>query len=405
MRVLIIHYGEPSPADPGYRRMRYGHLAAALVKRGHDVVRILPSFAHLGSFQRPPDSSCFASNDEGTVVHVSTPGYSRSIGPGRLWFLRQFSRAITLDLLLAEGIPIPNVVVCGYPPPGLVVAAGQLADIVGAKLLVDVRDIWPDAQEAGLSVAQRRLVSPLSHEIRRRTKHSLHQADGITATSRRYLDWAIARSDQRRLRTSEAFVIGCGPMSEVVVEADPFTFSACFVGSLSRHFDFRFMIEGWTRFVARLPADERGQVRLVVVGDGAQKQLIAADTPISVRFLGHLPTDAARAKIASATVGLAPYASGATMSLPNKIFEYLAEGLFVISTLGGEAAQMLERVGGGVTVDALDASTLSSALKSAYCLRSDLARSRNARKARVRDEYGALPVYDRFVDLIEATAR
>src|SRR4029079_10719922 len=52
------------------------------------------------------------------------------------------------------------------------------------------------------------------------------------------------------------------------------------------------------------------------------------------------PQIAALMRVSSA--GLAPYAAGARMTMPNKPFEYLAGSLPVISSLSGELAGQLE---------------------------------------------------------------
>ena len=103
-------------------------------------------------------------------------------------------------------------------------------------------------------------------------------------------------------------------------------------------------------------------------------------------------------------VGLMPYRDGAPQSLPNKIFEYMAHGVFQVSTLQGEAAQLLSRFAIGKSTPPGDAPSLAAAIVGALgeydC---------EARKQEIRDvfvsRYDADVVYGAFVDHVERLVR
>ena len=67
-----------------------------------------------------------------------------------------------------------------------------------------------------------------------------------------------------------------------------------------------------------------------------------------------------------ASVGLAPYAKSARMSLPNKPFEYFAGGFPVVSSIQGELKQILADNDCGRTYHADSVEELCNALRSLH---------------------------------------
>src|SRR5260370_7964074 len=65
-----------------------------------------------------------------------------------------------------------------------------------------------------------------------------------------------------------------------------------------------------------------------------------------------------------ASIGLAAYSPSAPQGLPNKLFEYMAYGLPVVSSLPGEAEAFLGESRCGITYKAGDAESLVDALLS-----------------------------------------
>jgi glycosyltransferase involved in cell wall biosynthesis len=112
-------------------------------------------------------------------------------------------------------------------------------------------------------------------------------------------------------------------------------------------------------------AGER-RVRIVLAGEGAEKTALlaaAAGLP-NITFLDPLPKRDLASLLAGTQVGLlclAPVAAFAEWTAPNKLPDYLAAGLPVLSNLPGEAARLLSG-GAGETVPAGDGAALAAAL-------------------------------------------
>ena len=81
----------------------------------------------------------------------------------------------------------------------------------------------------------------------------------------------------------------------------------------------------------------------MVCGRGPREQELRSairDLP-QVRYLGWLDAEELTGLMERSDIGLAIYEGGVLQSVPNKPVEYLAGGLSVLTTLGGELSQLL----------------------------------------------------------------
>jgi len=106
-----------------------------------------------------------------------------------------------------------------------------------------------------------------------------------------------------------------------------------------------------------------------------------------------------------ADVGLAPYASKATMSLPNKPFEYFCAGIPVVSSLTGELAELLQTHRCGVSVPPGDSAALARAIR-ALKENPGVREEMGCRAQRLFEaEFHTDRIYPRFVDHLVRVAR
>jgi glycosyltransferase involved in cell wall biosynthesis len=175
------------------------------------------------------------------------------------------------------------------------------------------------------------------------------------------------------------------------------------LGTLSRQFDLATVIAA----ARALEAQNPGRFEWIIGGDGPTAtglKASAADLP-NVHFPGWLDGPELTALLEVASIGLAPYAAGATMSLPNKPFEYAWAGLPVVSSLGGELEALLASHGFGRSYRADDAGALAGHV-SAYHADPVLRQRDGAAGHRLWEaEYDAAATYERMADYLEQVAQ
>jgi glycosyltransferase involved in cell wall biosynthesis len=138
--IWIINQYASTP-DTGMGGRHY-YLAKELAKLGHDVHLIAGSYSHL--LKSPPMVSgtyTFEKIDGFTMVWVEVGAYENAHSKKRAWNWFKFIwKARELPLLIDES---PDVVLASSPQPFTFLAAKYLSKKTGAKLIFEVRDLWP----------------------------------------------------------------------------------------------------------------------------------------------------------------------------------------------------------------------------------------------------------------------
>jgi glycosyltransferase involved in cell wall biosynthesis len=400
LRIWLIHIAERPPTDPGTRPFRYHLLARELLARGHTVTQWVPTLVHATKAFRAPEHRRLDVQPGWEVQLVHAGRYRRHVGLARLMFYRRLAKRFGE---LARAMEPPDLIVCGLPEAGLCLAAAEHARRVGAAVVIDVQDVWPDALLSILPSWARPLARWSTRPIVRATRRAIAAADALTAVSATYLAWGRAFAPDGRRVPDRFFPLAIEPprldetglseararLREAGVRPDLPT--ACYVGILGETNDLATVIDA-----CRL-LESRGArpLQLVICGDGPRAAALRerAQGLRHCHFLGW--SDGARmaAAMGMSSIGLATYRAGAAQSIPNKPLEYLAHGLAVVNSLPGELAAILEGAGAGVQYRPGDASGLADLLD--RLAREDAARREMQARARAlyREQFDSTRVY------------
>lgn len=124
--------------------MVYGHyyLAREWTKLGHRVTIVAASVAHT-RFRQPPTNRAPTAEEEIDGIRylwVRTPAYAPTSNLGRIVNIFAFTGAIWRRCL---PVGRPDVVICSSHYPLAILPAKRLAYRFGARLVFEVRDLWP----------------------------------------------------------------------------------------------------------------------------------------------------------------------------------------------------------------------------------------------------------------------
>jgi glycosyltransferase involved in cell wall biosynthesis len=272
----------------------------------------------------------------------------------------------------------PDVIFAAVPSLELAESAVAFGRAQGIPVIVDARDKWPDVYLNAVPAALRGLLRHTLHGEFSRARRVFRNATGIVGISDGYLDWALSYAGRKRkeldavaplgfpvpdrLSTREIDERGGALRRTLGIGSEQCVIT--FLGMFGLSYDLECVITA-----ARRLRDERrrgdDKICIVLAGTGdseARMRTLAVGLP-NVRFTGWLNQGDAWALLHASRAGLAPYRSDALQSLPNKAFEYMAAGLPIISSLGGELERLLAAEGAGLTYRAGDAESLADALR------------------------------------------
>jgi glycosyltransferase involved in cell wall biosynthesis len=374
---------------------RHYYLARGLVERGHQALVISGSRSHL--YADPP-----AVSRPFTVQHidgirycwVAGTRYKRAISVGRVVNMAAF--AVALEGLPTRRLPRPDAILVSSPSPFPIRVAARWARRFGARLVFEVRDIWPlTLQELGGFSSRHPLVALMqwledyAYRISDSVVSVLPAADrhmvarGMDPAKFRYLPNGIDLNGSH----------GCGDAPERVREAiRPGAFTIGFVGTLGKANVVETLIDA-----ARLLPPDRFQV--VVVGQGSERESLiarAAEAP-NVGFVGPVPKHRVASAIQAFDACYVGYRNNTLYRFgvsPNKLYDYMAAGRPVLFAAAA-ANQPVRDADCGCTVAPEDPTALAEAIRS-LAGRSPGERARLGANARAYVERHH--AYDRLAD-------
>jgi len=398
--IWCTEIGEPLPFEKDARLHRYGLLTRHLASAGHDVVWWTSNFSHAPkAFVVEGDRDYQV--DGVTLRVLQGIGYKRNVSFQRIRHQRHFSRQFFES---AQKLPPPHVILSSLPTIEAACMAVRYAKNRGVPVLIDIADVWPDElvdlAPQPLRWAARLLFKKAYQEMR----FVCTQATGILSICRNYLDYGLSFTGRQQGENDGIFPLGYSaePVHKDKIETAwqwwqeqgvrSEAFVCCFFGTIGKFFQMETVIQ-----TAKMLSNE-SDVQFVLCGDGsnlASYQKKAADVP-NVIFPGWVDAPKIAALMSRSQVGLAPYAQGTRMSLPNKPFEYFAGGLPVISSIQGELKEILDESQCGLTYQADSVQELMACIRKLTASENLCSQMRQRAKALFNDKYTTEAIFSKL---------
>lgn len=258
----------------------------------------------------------------------------------------------------------PDIILCSYPTIELAREAVRYG--VGRRIpvLVDIRDLWPDAIFELLPSCLRSFGRSALFWLSAQGRYALRHCTGIVGISDAYLKWGLTQA--RRARTlndgvyplsyvipvPDASGIALAKERLVAVGVDSQKVIVWYIGTFGRTYDLVPVI----RAARILQERNEAGVQFVLSGVGKEEDRLhqLASGLTNVIFTGWIGTAEIAWMRQNAAIGLQSYAEGAPQGLANKLFEYISAGLPVVSSLRGENEALIHDHGCGFTYAAGD---------------------------------------------------
>ena len=385
MRILI--YTQHFPPETTATGRRAFDLAESLAGRGHQVAVLTGVPNHPSSLGRP---FC----QPAPRREVAAAGYSVVRVPVfRSEDTRTINRVLTYATFALSAAwagvrqQPPDVIVAVSPlPAGL--AALPAHWMRGAPLVFDLQDIWPDSALA-VGVMRPRLAFRLLRLLERFFYRRCALIVGITEGFRRYLirlgmdlarvavvhngvDWQMFdagtadREFRKRHDLDGKFVVG-------------------YAGNIG-------LAQGLTALLDAADTLRASAVKFLLVGEGTDKARLRKLARIrglgNVEFLEGVPRERVAPILASCDALLLILRRDPLfeITIPSKLYEYMAAGKPILCSVGGEAARLVASARCGLSVEPSNGAALARAVEKlgrAPALRRNMGR-RGERCARER---------------------
>lgn len=358
-------------------------LSKYLLDRGHQVTMWTSAWDHIRKEWRQEwkasSSGSTARSDGLEIRFMKGCGYTRNISPMRLidhWMAAaDFTRQARV---LARQGARPDLIVASLPDHVTAAAAVAFGREIGAAVIVDVRDKWPDI------LFDLTRGSPLKQMAGRaamlvenaRTKRALAGADCLVAMMDSMLEWGLAKAGRPQGPRDKVFYLTTSPKNfdvarEPLGPEHPISRALgasagktifAFTGTFNRSQHPDLLLDA----ISLLNKDGRLQGRdaaFIIGGAGLDAEEVErrAKSLPDTHFVGWMKPHEMNALLGGADVGLL-LMRASSEAFNNKTFSYLASGLPIISCATGDLHTMIERDGIGLNIKGGDPAALASAI-------------------------------------------
>jgi glycosyltransferase involved in cell wall biosynthesis len=346
-------------------------LAQTLVKAGHSVRWFNSDFDHYHKRWREQGAGSFEIHPKMTMELMSGIGYDKNTSPRRILHNHVCARRARQRAheVVAKTGRRPDIMVMDMPMPEMAHAGVMLAREWGIPSVLSIRDLWPDFFTKFLSPFNALLAAPAISLMDWQIRRACREATSIVGISQGYLDWALKKADRSAGENDVVFPLGYSPVFDpgrqddpiASLEAkgiDPSKKLVTFVGSWGKTYDLDFLLE----VASRLKAHK--DIQVVIAGGGEQQDIInqKAKEFTNVILPGWLSSQEIADLLQETSVAVAPYGESAPQGMPNKLFEYMSAGLYQVTTLQGEAADLLRSQNLGKAVSLRDPEAFADAV-------------------------------------------
>lgn len=349
MKVWITQTSEPYPFEEGVRKWRTGILADYLVSLGHEVIWWGCNFTHQKKKLLYPGYKEVAVSKNYRLKLLRGFSYKRNVSLIRYLCYKRVAFQFKQYSLDEE---VPDLLIGNLPSYDIAYEAVKYAVRRNIPIIVDARDPFPDAYLKVIPKLFGRLAALILALDRAKVKFVLKNSDSIVSLSEQMMLWAqsyLGRTEPRHV-DDKIFYVGYKKtntdMSKVSTELIDVMqtlygkFIATFIGIFGKSINFDAIVQ-----CAKI-LKENGvfNVQIVLGGAGDNYDLVKRRVAgmNNVTILGWVNADEVKYVMEGSHAGLAPYNKNSHQTLPNKIFEYMAYGLPVISTLPGEVCDILK---------------------------------------------------------------
>ena len=323
-------------------------LVAALSEAGHDVVVLASTDSLIGALEgyEPP---------AGVTYFETFPLVEKTL----VNRLRNNFGGAREAVKAADGLGDFDVVVCTTPPLLLTSSAVKIAKRKRAKLVVDVRDVWPDvAYEMG-SFEPGSLYGRFFEHVARKAYAA---SDLVASVSPGKVEKLKGRvSDSRVILVPNGIDEAFFEIDEDLALVERLRLDdgpiCAYVGNIGLAQGLGTLLD-----IARV----RPCVRFLLFGDGADRASLEmraeAEGIRNVEFCGKVDAAGVYTVLKHADVSYVPLVSSRLRdSIPTKIYEALACGCPVLLAAEGDTADLLDACGLGAHAEPEDSSALLAA--------------------------------------------
>lgn len=324
-KLLVISNFTRLPWEKGNSRFIY--LIDLIDKNKFDVELITSHFFH-GEKRKHQDLSKQIKDYKITLI--DEPGYKKNVSLKRIFSHFIFAQNVKKYLKTIEK---PDVIYCAVPSLEVAKVAADYAEKNGVKFIIDIQDLWPEAFKMVFKIPK--ISDFIFRPMEKMADEIYSKADSIVAVSNTYADRAgkVNKKYHEKLAvylgTDLDYFEKAREKNEIVIFDD--VVRVAYIGTLGHSYDLKCIMD------ALKIVQSKGikNILFVIMGNGPLKgefEKYAKENGVNCEFTGRLSYEEMVGYLCSCDIAVNPIRKDAAQSIINKVGDYAAAKLPVIST-------------------------------------------------------------------------
>jgi glycosyltransferase involved in cell wall biosynthesis len=388
MRV-VLHMGDPYTLDNPCTK-RISAIATELKKRGHEPIILAPDIPEVEKVDG--------------VIYCKTIPLKKKTSFERL--KNQCTLAIS-SYRNGKKVPKVDVVFTTCPPPLINYAGAKMAKKHKAKLIYDVRDIWPDvALEMG-SFTKESIYAKTFEIIK---KFMIKKADLVTAVS----DGKVSKLQKLDIKKKVINAPNGFNTDFLNAEINQELFRSIrskgsiicsYIGNIG-------LAQGTSQLIAMAEKckAEKFPIHFVIYGSGVEENklqaLVDEKALGNISFEGRLPNKKMRTVLAASDFNFVSLVNGNLQdSIPTKLYEALGVGCPVFLVAEGDSTKVLGDTKLGVSVPPNDIDNMWDSFKHMYYSLDAIKQNKDYAMNKIKHSYSLQKTAKDLVDEMECLVK
>ena len=360
MYIWLVNSAEGTPLDSGSVRLRRNAILAQMLRdSGHEVLWWNADFFHATKQHRFGCDHTSVIDPGYTIRFLHGPGYQSHISFARV----QDHRIIAQKFLKeAEQAKKPDVILCACPTLDLSLASVCYGQKHHVPVVLDIRDIWPDAIIDHAPKFLRPLGPLLLWPYKTMAKKACQGAFALTGNTPKFVEWGLKKASRPATEFDIDFPFGYQELvlsESDIVELDDFwrsknlpmehdRFVVTYIGTIGRNFQDEIIVE------AANEVCKSHHATFIFCGGGDRLDILRqkyADNP-NIILPGWVNAAQVWRLMHHTHIALSAYqeSDNYRSSLTNKTIEYMASGLPILFSIDdGYVANLIRDNQLGVT--------------------------------------------------------
>ena len=408
---LINHYAVPPQYYPLARQT---YFAKYLMEMGHTVTIFAASTVHNSNQNLITDGAAYREETVNGVhyVYIRCRNYTGN-GLSRIYNMVEFAWKLPG---VCKRFPRPDAIVATSMPPVSCAAGIRIARKYGCRGVAEIADLWPESIVA-YGIAGKN--NPLVVLLRRLEKWIYKKADAIVFTMEGGYDYIIEQGWEKEIPRSKVFHINNGVDLALFHEnmernplqdddlTDPDTFKVVYTGSIRKANGLELLVDCAERL------KDQPKIRFLVYGAGDDVERLRAacrDRNINnLVFKGPVDKTYVPYILSKSDLNVLNYNPDSTViyrfgSSQNKLFEYLASGKPILSTVK-IAYSILKKYNCGIEAEQPTAEGVAQGILKLYQMTPQQRLQIQENCQRAAEEYDFKQLTQKLMDLIEGGSR